>query len=139
MHPDGTGSVPEELDLSSMVITELTSGEIIDIIAKTDDKSIVISLETDDNGILSMTTSDFLIRPFSDGSFFVLVNGEQIENVKFENKILSIPYTSEAETIEVYGSYVVPEFGTIAILIFAVSIISIIVVSKKTTYSLTRF
>jgi len=86
-----------------------------------------------------MTTSDFLIRPFSDGSFFVLVNGEQIQNVKFENKILSIPYTSEAETIEVYGSYVVPEFGTIAILIFAVAIISIIVVSKKTTYSLTRF
>ena len=139
MYPDGTVSIPEELDLSSTVMTELTSGEITGIIAKTDDKSIVISLETDDSGILSMTTSDFLIRPFSDGSFFVLVNGEQIENVKFENKILSIPYTSEAETIEVYGSYVVPEFGTIAILIFAVSIISIIVVSKKTTYSLTRF
>ena len=139
MYPDGTVSIPEELDLSSTVMTELTSGEITGIIAKTDDKSIVISLETDDSGILSMTTSDFLIRPFNDGSFFVLVNGEQIQNVKFENKILSIPYTSEAETIEVYGSYVVPEFGTIAILIFAVSIISIIVVSKKTTYSLTRF
>ena len=139
MYPDGTVSIPEELDLSSTVMTELTSGEITGIIAKTDDKSIVISLETDDSGILSMTTSDFLIRPFNDGSFFVLVNGEQIENVKFENKILSIPYTSEAETIEVYGSYVVPEFGTIVILIFAVSIISIIVVSKKMTYSLTRF
>ena len=139
MYPDGTVSVPEELDLSSMVMTQLTSGEIIGIIANTDENSIIFSLETDDNGILSMTTSDFLIRPFSDGSFFVLVNGEQIENVKFENKILSIPYTSEAETIEVYGSYVVHEFGTIAILIFAVAIISIIVVSKKTTYSLTRF
>ena len=122
-----------------MVMTELTSGEITGIIANTSENSIIFNLETDDSGILSMTTSDFLIRPFSDGSFFVLVNGEQIENVKFENKILSIPYTSEAETIEVYGSYVVPEFGTIAILIFAVSIISIIVVSKKTTYSLTRF
>ena len=120
-------------------MTELTNGEVIGIIANTNDKSIVISLETDESGVLSITTSDFLIRPFSDGSFFVLVNGEQIENVKFENKLLSIPYTSEAETIEVYGSYVVPEFGTIAILIFAVAIISIIVVSKKTTYSLTRF
>jgi len=139
MHPDGTVSVPEEIDLSSMVMTELTSGEITGIIANTSENSIIFNLETDDSGILSMTTSDFLIRPFSDGSFFVLVNGEQIENVKFENKILSIPYTSEAETIEVYGSYVVPEFGTIAILIFAVAIISIIVVSKKTTYSLTRF
>ena len=139
MYPDGTVSIPEELDLSSMVMTELTNGEVTGIIANTNDKSIVISLETDESGVLSITTSDFLIRPFSDGSFFVLVNGEQIENVKFENKLLSIPYTSEAETIEVYGSYVVPEFGTIAILIFAVAIISIIVVSKKTTYSLTRF
>ena len=139
MYPDGTVSIPEELDLSSTVMTELTSGEITGIIANTSENSIIFNLETDDSGILSMTTSDFLIRPFSDGSFFVLVNGEQIENVKFENKILSIPYTSEAETIEVYGSYVVPEFGTIAILIFAVAIISIIVVSKKTTYSLTRF
>jgi len=139
MYPDGTVSVPEELDLSSMVMTQLTSGEVTEIIANTDENSIIFSLETDQDGMLSITTSDFLIRPFSDGSFFVLVNGEQIENVKFENKILSIPYTSEAEKIEVYGSYVVPEFGTIAILIFAVSIVSIIIVSKKTTYSLTRF
>ena len=139
MYPDGTVSVPEELDLSSMVMTQLTSGEVTEIVANTDENSIIFSLETDQDGMLSITTSDFLIRPFSDGSFFVLVNGEQIENVKFENRILSIPYTSETETIEVYGSYVVPEFGTIAILIFAVSIISIIVVSKKTTYSLTRF
>ena len=72
-----------------------------------------------------------MIRPFSDGSFFVLVNGEQIQNIKFENKILSIPYTSEADKIEVYGSYVVPEFGTIAVLILAASVVSIIILSKK--------
>ena len=139
MYPDGTVSVPEELDLSSMVMTQLTSGEVTGIIANTNENSIIFILETDERGVLSITTSDFLIRPFSDGSFFVLVNGEQIQNIKFENKILSIPYTSESEKIEVYGSYVVPEFGTITILILAVSIISIIVVTKKTTYSLTRF
>ena len=131
MYPDGTVSVPEELDLSSMVMTQLTSGEVTEIIANTNENSIIFSLETDQDGILSITTSDFLIRPFSDGSFFVLVNGEQVENVKFENKILSIPYTSEADKIEVYGSYVVPEFGTIAVLILTASVVSIIILSKK--------
>ena len=131
MYPDGTVSVPEELDLSSMVMTQLTSGEVTEIIANTNENSIIFSLETDQDGILSITTSDFLIRPFSDGSFFVLVNGEQVENVKFENKILSIPYTSEADKIEVYGSYVVPEFGTIAVFILAASVVSIIILSKK--------
>ena len=131
MYPDGTVSVPEELDLSSMVMTQLTSGEVTEIIANTNENSIIFSLETDQDGILSITTSDFLIRPFSDGSFFVLVNGEQVENVKFENKILSIPYSAGTEKIEVYGSYVVPEFGTIAVLILAASVVSIIILSKK--------
>ena len=131
MYPDGTVSVPEELDLSSMVMTQLTSGEVTEIIANTNENSIIFSLETDQDGILSITTSDFLIRPFSDGSFFVLVNGEQVENVKFENKILSIPYSAGTEKIEVYGSYVVPEFGTIAVLILATSVVSIIILSKK--------
>ena len=131
MYPDGTVSVPEELDLSSMVMTQLTSGEVTEIIANTNENSIIFSLETDQDGILSITTSDFLIRPFSDGSFFVLVNGEQVENVKFENKILSIPYSAGTEKIEVYGSYVVPEFGTIAVFILAASVVSIIILSKK--------
>jgi len=129
--PDGTVEVPEDLDLGQMVYTEVTNGEVTSVIAKTVENSLVISLETTEDGMLSFTTSDFLIRPFSDGSFFVLVNGEQVENVKFENKILSIPYTSEADKIEVYGSYVVPEFGTIAVLILAASVVSIIILSKK--------
>jgi predicted secreted protein with PEFG-CTERM motif len=131
MHPDGTVVVPEEIDLSTLVIVEITSGEVTGINANTIDDSIVFSLETEDDGILSVTTSDFLIRPFNDGSFFVLVNGEETDGIKFENKILTIPYSAGTEKIEVYGSYVVPEFGTIAVFILAASVVSIIILSKK--------
>ena len=131
MHPDGTVVIPEEIDLSAMVMTEITSGEVTGINANTIDDSIVFTLETDDDGVLSVTTSEFLIRPFNDGSFFVLVNGEETDGIKFENKILSIPYSAGTEKIEVYGSYVVPEFGTIAVFILAASVISIIILSKK--------
>ena len=131
MHPDGTVVVPEEIDLSTLVIVEITSGEVTGINANTIDDSIVFSLETEDDGVLSVTTSDFLIRPFNDGSFFVLVNGEETDGIKFENKILTIPYSAGTEKIEVYGSYVVPEFGTIAVFILAASVVSIIILSKK--------
>ena len=131
MHPDGTVVIPEEIDLSAMVMTEITSGEVTGINANTIDDSIVFTLETDDDGVLSVTTSEFLIRPFNDGSFFVLVNGEETDGIKFENKILSIPYSAGTEKIEVYGSYVVPEFGTIAVFILAASVVSIIILSKK--------
>ena len=89
------------------------------------------TLETEDDGVLSVTTSDFLIRPFNDGSFFVLINGEETDGIKFENKILTIPYSAGTEKIEVYGSYVVPEFGTIAGFILVASVVSIIILSKK--------
>ena len=139
--PDGTVEVPEELDLSNMVATEITTGKVTSIIAKTAENSIVISLETAEDGVLSVTTSDFLIRPFNDGGFLVVADGEKIHSVKYENKILTIPYTAQTEKIEVYGSYVIPEFGTIAVLVLAAAVVSIIVLSRKHSmfYSLSNF
>ena len=133
--PDGTVEVPEELDLTQMIYAEITNGEVTSIIAKTTENSLVISLETTEDGMLSFTTSDFLIRPFDDGNFFVFVDGEEINSVNYENKILTIPYTANTEKIEVYGSYVIPEFGTIAIIVLAVAIVSIIVLSRKNSMS----
>ena len=139
--PDGTVEVPEELDLSNMVATEITTGKVTSIIAKTAENSIVISLETAEDGVLSVTTSDFLIRPFNDGGFLVVADGEKIHSVKYENKILTIPYTAQTEKVEVYGSYVIPEFGTIAVLVLAAAVVSIIVLSRKhsMSYSLSNF
>ena len=133
--PDGTVEVPEELDLSEMVYTEITTGQVTSIIAKTAENSLVISLETTEDGVLSFTTSDFLIRPFDDGNFFVIVDGEEIDSVNYVNKILTIPYTANTEKIEVYGSYVIPEFGTIAMIVLAVAVVSIIVLSRKNSIS----
>ena len=133
--PDGTVEVPEELDLGQMIYTEVTNGEVTSVIAKTAENSLVISLETTEDGMLSFTTSDFLIRPFDDGNFFVLVDGEEIDSATYENKILTIPYTAQTEKIEVYGSYVIPEFGTIAIIVLAVAVVSIIALSRKNSIS----
>jgi len=133
--PDGTVEVPEEIDLSNTVATEITTGQVTSIIAKTAKNSIVISLETAEDGVLSVTTSDFLIRPFNDGGFLVVADGEKIHSVKYENKILTIPYTAQTEKIEVYGSYVIPEFGTIAIIVLAVAVVSIIALSRKNSIS----
>ena len=133
--PDGTVEVPEEIDLSNTVATEITTGKVTSIIAKTANNSLVISLETAEDGVLSVTTSDFLLRPFNDGGFLVVVDGEKLHSVKYENKILTIPYTAQTEKIEVYGSYVIPEFGTVAVIVLAAAVISIIALSRKNSIS----
>ena len=45
---------------------------------------------------------------------------------------MEIPFTHGVTQIEIIGTQVIPEFGTIAILVLAVAIISIIAVSTKT-------
>ena len=129
--PDGSVVVPEEIDVTTLVKAEVTDGQITGVIADTTDTAIVINLETTNDGMLSISTSDFLIRPFSDGGFFVLVDGEEIDSATYENKILTIPYTAGVEKIEVYGSYVVPEFGTITVFVLGVAVVSIVVLSRK--------
>ena len=140
-NPDGTVVVPEEIDVTTLVKAQVTDGNITRITADTTETSLVIDLEATNDGVLSITISDFLIRPFSDGNFFVLVDGEEVQQVSLENKILSIPYPAGAEKVEVYGSYVVPEFGTLAIFILGVSVVSIIVLSRKHSmlYSFSKF
>jgi len=139
--PDGTVVIPEEIDITTLVKAQMTNGQITRIIADTTDTALVIDLETTNDGILSITISDFLLRPFNDGNFFVLVDGEEVQEISLENKILTIPYSAGAEKVEVYGSYVVPEFGTLAIFILGISVISIIVLARKHSmlYSFSKF
>ncbi len=140
-HPDGTVIIPEEIDITTMVMAQMTNGQVTKITADTDDTALVVDIEAPKGGTLSITVSEFLLRPFSDGNFVVLIDGEETQQVVFENKILSVLYPAGAEKIEVYGSYVVPEFGTLAIFILAISVVSIVVLARKNSmfYSFSKF
>ena len=60
------------------------------------------------------------------------------EEVDFEQmgRTLHIEYGAGAEIIEIVGSHVVPEFGTIAMIVLAVAIVSIIAITAKTRTTL---
>ena len=49
---------------------------------------------------------------------------------------LDIPIKKGDKKIEIVGTYVVPEFGTIAMIVLAVAIVSIIAVSAKSRLSI---
>lgn len=52
------------------------------------------------------------------------------------DRTLTIQFSAGAEEIEIIGTTVIPEFGAIAVMILAVSIISIIAVSAKSRLSI---
>ena len=104
--------------------------------ANADDDSIVIYLDPTNDGILTVTLHEELIKPFEDGTFAVIVNNQEMQDFTQVGKTLTIPCVVGTEKIEIHGSWAIPEFGVIAAMILAVAIVSIIVVTAKTKLSL---
>jgi len=122
---------------------DITGGTVIDISPDTEANSIFITLDATDQGsitvILPRDVIDATIND-EDDDFFVLVDGEEVyfdETKTSSDRTLDIAFSAGAEEIEIIGTFVVPEFGTIAAMILVVAIISIIVVSAKSRLSIT--
>ena len=101
-----------------------------------DDSTLEIHMEATDDGTLTITLHEEVIKPFGDGTFFVFVNGEEVQDFVQDGNTLIIPCKAGDEKIEIVGSWAVPEFGTIAAMILVVAIVAIIAVSAKTKLSL---
>ena len=132
-HGDDHGGVD---NIQDQFTASVTSGVIHHIAANSDDDTLIVHLfDANDDGELKITLNSEIITPFDDGSYFVLVENEEVD---FEQmgRTLHIEYGAGAETIEIVGSHVVPEFGTIAMIILAVAIVSIIAITAKTRTSL---
>ena len=113
-----------------------TSGvSVTSITANADDDSVIIAIDADDDGVLSVTLHSEVITAFDDGTYFVLINNEEVEFEQSGNN-LTIPYEAGNERVEIVGSHAVPEFGTIAMIILAVAIVSIIAITAKTRTTL---
>jgi len=104
--------------------------------ANADDDSIVIYLDPTDDGIITITLHEDLIKPFEDGTFVVIVDNQEMQDFTQIGNTLTIPCMVGTEKIEIHGSWAIPEFGVIAAMILAVAIVSIIVITAKTRLSL---
>ena len=113
----------------------INGGKIISIIPDLDETSLIITIETTTDGELMIT----LPKDVIDGIFFVLVDGEETmytEEVNDNSSTLIIPFYNGTEEIEIIGTFVIPEFGTIVVLVLAIAIITIITITSKSRLSI---
>jgi len=134
-----TITVQESIDL---VGYEITNGKLINVIPDTDAKSLLIDIEALDDGSITLTIPRSVLDATindEDDEFFVLVDGEEVdfdEITTSTDRTLTIEFLAGSEQIEIIGTFVIPEFGTIAAMILAVAIISIIAISAKSRLSI---
>ena len=109
------------------------------------DLSLDITIDTDTNGALSIEIPrdgmdsvdgngldmDFIVLIYRPGENPVQTDYNEIEKTD-QTRSLYVPIKNGDSKIQIIGTHVVPEFGTIAAIILAVAITSIIVLSAKT-------
>jgi len=122
----------------------ITTGEVTDIQIDKDNYSLVTDFNIDAAGdlVLSLPRDSFDAKTTegSDDVFIVLItniSGDTFEveyeetQTNAEYRTIKIPFVEGDYKIQIIGTYVIPEFGTIAIMILLISIISVIILSKN--------
>ena len=117
---------------------QATSAIISKIIPVENANSLIIEINPTTSGDLTITLPREVIDAkfgSEDDDFFVLVDAKEVnfkEKHSLNERTLTIDYSANTDEIEIIGTFVIPEFGSLVILILVISIMSIILVSTKT-------
>ena len=136
MTSDTAETILEDAIKDGQINWTIDNGAITSFFVNGDENSIILYIEATDDGILEISLHEDIIKPFDDGTFFVTVNNEETQDFEQNVNQLSIPFNADTEKITIFGGWAIPEFGTIAIMILVVAIVSIIALSAKTKLSL---
>ena len=125
-------------DSDHVLSYDLSGANLNNILPQPESNSLLLLIDSMDDGSLSIALPRDVIDAKSanglDDSFFILVDGEEAlfdETISDTERIISINFPAGTEQVEIIGTFVIPEFGTIAIMILVVSIVSLIVFSSK--------
>lgn len=129
-----TGAAPvvkcsvSELNAQGYCISySITGATVSSSSLNTKNKSIVIMLSNSDEGTLHLTPSTDIIKGISR----VLVDGQEWNNVSIDGNDVTVLFPAGTEKIEIVGTFVIPEFGSVAVLILIVAIIAGVIFSRK--------
>jgi predicted secreted protein with PEFG-CTERM motif len=121
----------------------IRGGKILSITPDPVAKSLIIEIETTSDGQVKLVLPRGIIdsKDGSDGKsgadteFFVLVDGAEVDfeegTATDQDRTLTIEFEDGATQIEIIGTWAIPEFGTIAVIVLAVAIISIVAISRS--------
>jgi len=117
----------------------IRGGTVKDMIVDSEIFALIVIIESTGDGSLTLDLPrESIDATKSDGSddlFIILIDGIEViydEAITNENtRTITIQFEQGDSDIEIIGTFIIPEFGTIASLILAVSIISVIILSTK--------
>ena len=133
---------PVESQVAVNLQHDISGGQVTSMTADGEQNSVIIEIDSTDDGQISVTLPRDVIDAKigeDDDDFFVIVDGEEVdfeETVTATDRTVTVEFPAGAETVEIIGTFAIPEFGTIAVIILGIAIVSIIAISAKSRLSI---
>jgi len=110
-----------------------------DMIVDSDIFALIVILETDDDGAITLKlpreSIDARIMDDQDDTFIILIDGIEVPyreiSTNADSRTITIEFEEGDSDIEIIGTFVVPEFGSIVMIILVIGIVSTILLSTK--------
>ena len=117
----------------------IKGGTIKNMIVDEESFAIIVQIDSTDEGTISLDLPrEFIGAEKQDGkddTFIILIDGIEVSYqesvVLTDSRVITINFLEEDSDIEIIGTYVVPEFGTIVMVILITGIMTVILVSRN--------
>ena len=91
-HDDEEHHGYEAADLTNELNYNVSGGNVESITSTNDDSLLITIHNAQDGGELTITLPDEIITPFNDGTFFVLVDGEESDDAEQNGNSITVPF-----------------------------------------------
>ena len=133
------------------VFYTMKGGDVTSMELNQKNLSLVVNIDTNTDGVLDIKLLrdnidalsgngldiDYIVLVYEKNNSVVPIQTEYSKIDKNDDyRALSIPIKHDDVKVEIIGTHVIPEFGTIAMIVLAVAIVSIIAVSAKSRLSI---
>ncbi len=115
----------------------INNASVTDMKIDVQQTDLAISLQTTGDGTLTITLPRTVIDAKTspgDDQFFVLEDGEEVdfqESKTSTDRTLTISFPDGTEQIEIIGTQVVPEFGSLADAVIVIAIIGVVIIAAR--------
>jgi len=117
----------------------IKGGTVKDMIVDSDGFAIIVQIDSTDEGTITLDLPREYIgaekQDGKDDTFIILIDGIEVAYqesvVHSKSRVITINFEEGDSDIEIIGTYVIPEFGTIAMMILIVGIMTVILASRN--------
>jgi len=117
----------------------IKGGTVKDMVVDSDGFAVIVQIDSTDEGTITLDLPrEFIGAERQDGeddTFIILIDGIEVAYqesvVQSESRLITINFEEGDSDIEIIGTYVIPEFGTIAMMILIVGIMTVILASRN--------